>query len=64
MPAGHKYVGAMTAPVRVLVTLGGVAAPTQLRAPANAVIVGFVPHELVLPHESLVVPVPACAHSR
>ena len=47
--------GLATMPVRVLVTLGGDASASQLEVPANAVVSGFVPHELVLPHMSAVV---------
>ena len=47
--------GLATMPVRVLVTLGSTMTPSQLELPANAVVSGFVPHELVLPHMSAVV---------
>jgi UDP:flavonoid glycosyltransferase YjiC (YdhE family) len=47
--------GLATMPVRVLVTLGSTVTASQLDIRANAVVSGFVPHELVLPHMSAVV---------
>src|SRR4029077_3986390 len=47
--------GLATMPVRVLVTSGSSMAASELEIPANAVVSGFVPHELVLPHMSAVV---------
>jgi UDP:flavonoid glycosyltransferase YjiC (YdhE family) len=37
-------------PARALLTLGGAVSPTMVEPPANVVVRGFVPHELVLPH--------------
>lgn len=44
-----------SSPIRVLVTLGGVLAPDTVMAPANVTVVGFLPHEVVLPHVHVVV---------
>jgi MGT family glycosyltransferase len=40
---------------RILVTTGGAVLPEALRTPANAKVFGFLPHELVLPHVSLMI---------
>jgi UDP:flavonoid glycosyltransferase YjiC (YdhE family) len=47
--------GLATMPVRVLVTLGSTMPASRLVVPQNAVVSGFVPHELVLSHMSAVV---------
>jgi UDP:flavonoid glycosyltransferase YjiC (YdhE family) len=44
-----------TLPVRVLLTLGGVLPVTDVRAPPNVSVRGFVRHELLLPHMAAVV---------
>jgi hypothetical protein len=43
------------APVRVLLTLGGVIPPNAVDAPSNTIVRAFVPHDLVLPHMSAVI---------
>jgi UDP:flavonoid glycosyltransferase YjiC (YdhE family) len=48
LPALLEQLGSL--PARVLLTLGGAVAPSAVAPPANAVVRGFVPHELVLPH--------------
>ena len=40
---------------QILVTTGGAISPETLRAPANAKVFGFIPHELVLPHVDLMI---------
>jgi len=47
-------------PVRALVTLGPSLRPEQFHAPANAALVPFVPHALVLPQTAVVVS--QCGH--
>lgn len=42
-------------PVRVLMTLGRAADPADLDVPPNATLAAYVPHELVLPHASLLI---------
>jgi UDP:flavonoid glycosyltransferase YjiC (YdhE family) len=42
-------------PVRVLLTLGGVLAASEIDAPANVFVRGFVPHDLLLPHMAAVI---------
>jgi UDP:flavonoid glycosyltransferase YjiC (YdhE family) len=42
-------------PVRVLLTLGGVLPVTDVRAPPNVWVRGFVRHELLLPHMAAVI---------
>jgi UDP:flavonoid glycosyltransferase YjiC (YdhE family) len=42
-------------PVHVLVTLGHSLSPDQFRAPANAELVPFIPHQQILPHTALVI---------
>jgi hypothetical protein len=44
-----------TLPVRALLTLGGAYPEDSVDAPANCVVRGFVPHEVVLPRVDLVV---------
>jgi UDP:flavonoid glycosyltransferase YjiC (YdhE family) len=42
-------------PVHVLVTLGNSMSPDQFRAPVNAKLVPFVPHQQILPHTALAI---------
>ncbi len=42
-------------PVRVLLTLGGVVASTEIEAPSNVTVRGFMPHDLLLPHMAAVI---------
>jgi UDP:flavonoid glycosyltransferase YjiC (YdhE family) len=42
-------------PVRVLLTLGGVLPSTEIQAPPNVTVRGFMPHDLLLPHMAAVI---------
>jgi UDP:flavonoid glycosyltransferase YjiC (YdhE family) len=42
-------------PIRVLLTLGGVAQPSAINPPPNVTVCEFIPHELLMPHMAAVI---------
>jgi UDP:flavonoid glycosyltransferase YjiC (YdhE family) len=42
-------------PIRVLLTLGGVAQPSAISPPPNVTVCEFIPHELLMPHMAAVI---------